>query len=232
MTDEAEIICVEHLTKSYSNREMPALYDVSFSVQRGEMVSVTGASGSGKSTLLRSIGALVAPTGGRIRFFGSSLWELSPRALAKFRRAYIGYVEQNFRLIDVLNVYENIILPLKLNGERVNKYELEELISRLRLDECVKRFPHELSGGEQQRVAVARAAAASPAVLIADEPTASLDQKNRAEVMKLLQELNLTTGQTVIFSTHDAELAAMANRTITLSDGRLVADRAVRRGKQ
>lgn len=232
MTDEAEIICVEHLTKSYSNREMPALYDVSFSVQRGEMVSVTGASGSGKSTLLRSIGALVAPTGGRIRFFGSSLWELSPRALAKFRRAYIGYVEQNFRLIDVLNVYENIILPLKLNGERVNKYELEELISRLRLDECVKRFPHELSGGEQQRVAVARAAAAGPAVLIADEPTASLDQKNRAEVMKLLQELNLTTGQTVIFSTHDAELAAMANRTITLSDGRLVADRAVRRGKQ
>lgn len=232
MINENEIIQVIHLTKSYNKRESPALYDVSFNAERGEVISVTGSSGSGKSTLLRSIGALLAPTSGEVHFFGYSMWELPQRELSKFRRNYIGYVEQDFRLIDVLNAYENIILPLKLNKMKADKFFIEELISRFNLDECVDRFPNELSGGEQQRVAVARAVVTKPAVLIADEPTANLDIKNRAEVMKMLLELNLTMGQTVIFSTHDAVLAGMAKRTLTLSDGRLISDQIAKKVKK
>lgn len=222
---EFEQIKVENVREVFSRRELPALENISFSIARGETVAVMGASGAGKSTLLKVIGGLLRPTAGGVYFWGNSLWDLSERELVKFRKEHIGFCEQNFKLIDVLTAYENIILPIRLARGNVNKRELDDLISRLRLEECVNRYPDELSGGERQRVAIARALSVRPSVLIADEPTANLDKGNRAEVMELMLSVSSKPDRIVLFSTHDEALAAMANRVLEISDGKIISDK-------
>ena len=226
------LLRAEHLTKAYDRRTLPALSDVSFTLERGEIAAVMGTSGSGKSTLLHILGGLLVPDGGDVQLLNVSIWDMKQRERICFRRSYIGFVEQDFRLLGVLNAYENIILPLRLNRMRADAARTQHIVAQLGLEECLRRYPHELSGGEQQRVAIARAAVTEPAILIADEPTGNLDKKNRVQVMEMLLEQNRMTGQTILFATHDQTLAEMADRVLTLSDGKLIADTRIRRRAQ
>ena len=220
------IIKAKDLTRVYENgaQSLCALDSVNLSVERGEFVSVVGTSGSGKSTLLHLLGGLDRPTRGSVAIDGAELYAMKHDALTVFRRRYIGFVFQSYNLIPGLNVWENVTLPLGLDGIKADRDETESLLSSLGIYDKRFSMPSELSGGQQQRAAIARALAAKPHVLLADEPTGNLDSKTGLEVMLLLGKLNEELSQTIVMITHNEELAQMTARRIRIEDGRIVSD--------
>ena len=225
-----ELLRVEHLTRHYGEgaARVVALDDVSFSVQKGEFVAIMGPSGSGKSTLLHLLGGVDRPTAGRVLVQGTDLYAMDETALAIFRRRQIGLVYQFYNLIPVLNVKENLTLPLLLDGRRVDKAYLDRLTGTLGLTDRLTHLPDQLSGGQQQRVSIGRALIANPALMLADEPTGNLDSRNSAEIMALLRHFHEEKGQTLLVITHDERIARQADRLITIEDGRITRDEAVR----
>lgn len=217
---------VEQLTKIYGTGDaaVRALDSVSLKVERGEFVAVMGASGSGKSTLLHLLGGVDRPTSGRITLDGVSLYDQKEEELTVFRRRQIGLVYQFYNLVPLLTVEENLTLPLLLDGRTADSARVLDLLARLGLDGKRKAFPTQLSGGQQQRVAIARALITHPALLLADEPTGNLDSAASESVMRMLTQLNETTGQTIVMITHDEALALQAKRILRLRDGRIVKD--------
>ncbi len=225
-----EILRVENICKTYDTGEttVHALNDVSFSVEKGEFVAIVGASGSGKSTLLHILGGIDRPTSGEVFVDGQSVYERSEEQLAVFRRRQVGLIYQFYNLIPVLNVEENITLPVKLDGRKINKKRLAELLKNLGLTQRRKHLPSQLSGGQQQRVSIGRALMNAPAILLADEPTGNLDTQNTQEIMQLLKASNKAYKQTIILITHDREIALQADRILEIQDGELVRDEVVR----
>lgn len=226
-----EILKVEHLTKVYGAGETAtrALEDVSFSVEEGEFIAIVGSSGSGKSTLLHLIGGVDRPSSGRVLVNGLDVYARSDEELAIFRRREVGLVYQFYNLVPVLNVVENMTLPVALDGRAVNTERLNTLLDRLALRGREGHLPQQLSGGQQQRVAIGRALMNAPAVVLADEPTGNLDSRTSCEIMQLLRESNREFGQTMIVITHDEEIALAADRIIAIEDGRIVRDERIRR---
>ena len=217
---------VEQLTKVYGSGDaaIRALDGVSLTVERGEFVAVMGASGSGKSTLLHLMGGVDKPTSGRITLDGVSLYDQKEEELTVFRRRQIGLVYQFYNLVPLLTVEENLTLPLLLDGRTADPARVLDLLARLGLEGKRRAFPAQLSGGQQQRVAIARALITHPALLLADEPTGNLDSAASESVMRMLVQLNETTGQTIVMITHDEALALQAKRILRLRDGRIVKD--------
>lgn len=201
--------------------EVRALDDVSLSVEEGEFLAIVGTSGSGKTTLLNLLGGLDIPTEGGVWIEGQSLRDMNNEERTVFRRKYIGFVFQQYNLVPILNIYENIVLPLRLDGAKIDDELLEEIVKFLGIKEKLRNLPKELSGGQQQRVAIARALLAKPALLLADEPTGSLDSTTSREVMKLLRTCGERYHQTIVVVTHQQEVAQMADRIIHLLDGRI-----------
>ncbi len=222
---------VRHLTKTYGEGESStcALNNVSFTIQEGEFVAIVGSSGSGKSTLLHMMGGVDRPTSGQVLLNGHDVYSRSDDELAVFRRREVGLIYQFYNLVPVLNVIENMTLPVALDGRKVNQARLISLLDTLGLKGREGHLPSQLSGGQQQRVAIGRALMNSPAVVLADEPTGNLDTRNSAEIMQLLRASNRDLGQTVIVITHDEEIALAADRIIAVEDGRIVRDEKVRR---
>lgn len=220
------ILSVEHLTRIYGTGEtaVRALDDVSFEVEAGEFIAIIGSSGSGKSTLMHLMGGVDRPTSGTVRLQGQDIFDRSDEELAVFRRREVGLVYQFYNLIPVLNVVENLSLPVLMDGRKVNQKRLNGLIESLGLTGKEHCLPNQLSGGQQQRIAIGRALMNAPSVILADEPTGNLDSKNSAEIMHLLRESNRTYKQTLILITHDEDLALMADRIIAIEDGRIVRD--------
>ena len=198
-----------------------ALDGVSLGVEKGEFVSIVGTSGSGKSTLLHMLGGLDRPTEGKVYIDGRDIFTLKEEALTIFRRRKIGFVFQSFNLVPVLNVYENIVLPVELDGNRVDKVYVKEVIHTLGLDEKVDSLPSQLSGGQQQRVAIARALAAKPAIILADEPTGNLDSATSQDVLSLMKITSERYGQTMVMITHNEEIAQLSDRIIRIEDGKI-----------
>ena len=225
-----EILRVENVCKIYHTGEttVNALTDISFSVQKGEFVAIIGASGSGKSTLLHILGGIDRPTSGEVIVDGQSVYEQTEDQLAVFRRRQVGLIYQFYNLIPVLNVEENITLPIKLDGRKINKKRLAELLEVLGLTKRRKHLPSQLSGGQQQRVSIGRALINAPAILLADEPTGNLDTQNTQEIMQLLKASNKSYHQTIVLITHDREIALQADRILEIQDGQLVRDEAIR----
>ena len=225
-----EILKVEHISKTYDTEGVPvqALDDISFSVEKGEFVAVIGASGSGKSTLLHILGGVDRPTEGKVFVNGEDVYEQDEEALAIFRRRQVGLIYQFYNLIPVLTVEENISLPVKLDGKRINKERLAELLKVLGLVKRRKHLPSQLSGGQQQRVSIGRALINAPAIVLADEPTGNLDTKNVQDIMELLKKSNRAYKQTIILITHDREIAMQADRLLEIQDGELVRDEVIR----
>ena len=225
-----DILRIEHLTKTYGSGDtaVRALDDVSLSVAAGEFVAIIGSSGSGKSTLLHMIGGVDRPTSGTVYLNGENVFERTDEQLAVFRRREVGLVYQFYNLVPVLDVVENMCLPVLMDGRKVNEKRLTELLSRLGLTGREHHLPNQLSGGQQQRVAIGRALMNAPAVVLADEPTGNLDSKNSAEIMALLRKSNRELRQTLIVITHDEEIALTADRVIALEDGRIVSDTRAR----
>lgn len=225
-----EILRVENVSKVYETDEntVHALADVSFSVQKGEFVAIVGASGSGKSTLLHILGGIDRPTSGKVYVDGQDVYERSEDELAIFRRRQVGLIYQFYNLIPVLTVEENITLPVKLDGRKVNKKRLADLLNVLGLTKRRKYLPSQLSGGQQQRVSIGRALMNAPAIILADEPTGNLDTQNTAEIMHLLKASNRNFKQTIILITHDREIALQADRIMEISDGQLIRDEVIR----
>ena len=223
-----EILKVEQLSKIYGTGEnqVVALDSVSFSVQRGEFVAITGPSGSGKSTLLHILGGVDTPTSGRVMIDGTDIYSLNENNLAIFRRRHIGLIYQFYNLIPVLNVEENINLPLLLDGRKEDPAYFKEIVRSLGLGDRLKYLPNQLSGGQQQRVSIGRALINRPALILADEPTGNLDSKNSGEIMQLLRHSNETYNQTLIVITHDEKIALQAGRIISIEDGRIARDEA------
>ena len=221
-----EILRVDNLKKVYGKGEnaVHALDGVSFSVEQGEFVAIIGPSGSGKSTLLHILGAVDVPTSGKVIMGGKDVFAQNEEALAIFRRRQVGLIYQFYNLIPVLNVTENITLPVLLDGRKVNEQRLQEMISLLGLDGREKHLPNQISGGQQQRVSIGRALMNTPAVVLADEPTGNLDSKNSQEIMNLLRESNEKFHQTLIMITHDENIALQADRIIAIEDGKIVRD--------
>ncbi|MFR7424837.1 MAG: ABC transporter ATP-binding protein [Clostridium sp.] len=221
-----EILRVDNLKKVYGKGEnaVHALDGVSFSVEQGEFVAIIGPSGSGKSTLLHILGAVDVPTSGKVIMGGKDVFAQNEEALAIFRRRQVGLIYQFYNLIPVLNVTENITLPVLLDGRKVSEQRLQEMISLLGLDGREKHLPNQLSGGQQQRVSIGRALMNAPAVVLADEPTGNLDSKNSQEIMNLLRESNEKFHQTLIMITHDENIALQADRIIAIEDGKIVRD--------
>lgn len=221
-----EILKVENLCKTYGKGEtlVKALDDVSFSVEKGEFVAIVGSSGSGKSTLLHILGGVDRPTSGKVYVDGEDVYKLNETNLAIFRRRQVGLIYQFYNLIPILNVEENIVLPCKLDGKNVSKDRLNEIIDTLGLSTRRKHLPNELSGGQQQRVSIGRAIINNPALVLADEPTGNLDSKASDEIVALLKESNKKYNQTIIVITHDPDIASVANRVITIEDGKIVSD--------
>ena len=219
-----EILKVENLTKIYGKgtTKVVALDDVSFSVEKGEFVAIVGASGSGKSTLLHLIGGVDRPTSGKVFIDGKDIYDLNDDKLAIFRRRQVGLVYQFYNLIPILNVEENITLPLDLDNRKVNEEHLNSLIKLLGLDGRRNHLPNELSGGQQQRTSIGRALVTNPTIILADEPTGNLDSKSSDEIVELLRKSNKEYKQTIIMITHNLEIAKMADRTIKLEDGKIV----------
>ena len=201
---------------------------VSFTVNKGEFVAIVGASGSGKSTLLHILGGVDRPTGGKVIIEGTDIYRLQEAKLAVFRRRHLGLIYQFYNLIPILNVEENITLPLLLDKQQVPRDYLQELLETLGLTDRLRHLPNELSGGQQQRVSIGRALINRPALLLADEPTGNLDSKNTEEIINLLKLSNRLYGQTLIVITHDQQIARQAGRIITLADGRIVSDEVKR----
>ena len=225
-----EILKVEHISKTYDTEGVPvqALDDISFSVEKGEFVAVIGASGSGKSTLLHILGGVDRPTEGKVFVNGEDVYEQDEEALAIFRRRQVGLIYQFYNLIPVLTVEENISLPVKLDGKRINRERLFELLKVLGLVKRRKHLPSQLSGGQQQRVSIGRALINAPAIVLADEPTGNLDTKNAQDIMDLLKKSNRAYKQTIILITHDREIAMQADRLLEIQDGELVRDEVIR----
>ena len=195
---------------------------VDLSVKKGEFVAIVGTSGSGKSTLLHMLGGLDRPTSGTVMVDGQDIFSLKEEALTIFRRRKIGFVFQAYNLVPVLNVYENIVLPIELDGGKVNKDFVQQIVQTLGLDDRLDALPNQLSGGQQQRVAIARALAAAPAIILADEPTGNLDSKTSQDVLSLLKVTSQKFAQTIVMITHNEEIAQMADRIIRIEDGRIV----------
>ena len=202
--------------------EVRALDGVDLAVEKGEFAAVVGTSGSGKSTLLHMLGGLDRPTGGSVIVDGRELSTLKDEALTIFRRRKIGFVFQNYNLVPVLNVYENIVLPIQLDGGQPDKAYMNQIIDTLGLESKLQNLPNNLSGGQQQRVAIARALAAKPAIILADEPTGNLDSRTSQDVMSLLKVTSQRFAQTIVMITHNEEIAQMADRVIRIEDGRIV----------
>ena len=224
-----EILKVENLTKIYGkgNTKVTALDNVSFSVEKGEFVAIVGASGSGKSTLLHILGGVDRPTSGKVIVDKEDVYKLNEANLVIFRRRQVGLIYQFYNLIPILNIEENITLPILLDGRKVDKEYLNELINILGLEKRLNHLPNELSGGEQQRVSIGRALMNRPAILLADEPTGNLDSKSSKEILELLKLSNKKYNQTIIMITHDNSLALNADRIITIKDGRIINDERV-----
>lgn len=221
-----EILRVENLTKVYGsgNNKVVALDNVSFSVEKGEFVSIVGASGSGKSTLLHLLGGVDRPTSGKVLINDTDIFKMNDDELAIFRRRQVGLIYQFYNLIPILNVRENITLPLELDNKRINDEEVDNLIKMLGLDKRSKHLPNELSGGEQQRTSIGRALISRPAIVLADEPTGNLDTKASEEIVSLLKKSNKEMKQTIIMITHNLELAKVADKIIEIADGRIVGE--------
>lgn len=219
-----EILSAKDLCKSYGSGEnsVQALNHVSISVENGEFVAVIGTSGSGKSTLLNLLGGLDTPTSGEILVSGKKLFQMNEEARTIFRRRNIGFVFQNYNLVPVLNVYENIVLPIELDGTKVDTEYVKTILHTLGLEQKVQAMPNQLSGGQQQRVAIARALTAKPAILLADEPTGNLDSKTGMDVIALLKMTSQAFHQTIVMITHNEEIALMADRMIRIEDGKVV----------
>ena len=225
-----DILQVEHLTKTYGagDTAVRALDDVSLTVAAGEFVAIIGSSGSGKSTLLHLIGGVDRPTSGTVRVNGEDVFDRSDEELAVFRRREVGLVYQFYNLVPVLDVVENMCLPVLMDGRPVNQARLENMLHVLGLEGREHHLPNQLSGGQQQRVAIGRALMNAPAVVLADEPTGNLDSRNSAEIMRLLRKSNRELGQTLVVITHDEDVALSADRVIALEDGRIASDTRVR----
>ena len=221
-----EVLRTEDLTREYGfgDNKVVALNHVSFSVEEGEFVTILGPSGSGKSTLLHLLGGVDKPTSGKVYIGGQSIYEMKERELTAFRRREIGQIYQFYNLIPVLNVEENICLPMLLDHRKAERKDLDELLELLGLTERVNHLPSELSGGQQQRVAIGRALISKPKLILADEPTGNLDQKNSREIIKLFRELNEKYGQTILLITHDEKIAEHAERILVIEDGQIVKD--------
>ena len=221
-----EILKVENLSKVYGSGEgeVRALDGVSFSVEKGQFLAIIGPSGSGKSTLLHILGGVDRPTSGKVFLEDQDVFAQDEDHLAVFRRRQVGLIYQFYNLIPVLNVTENITLPVLLDGRKVDQNRLEELIRELNLTGREKHLPNQLSGGQQQRVSIGRALMNSPALLLADEPTGNLDSQNSQEIVSLLKKANRQYGQTLIVITHDESIALQADRIISLEDGRITKD--------
>lgn len=226
-----EILRVEHLTKRYGQGEaqVSALDDVSFCVEQGEFVAIVGPSGSGKSTLLHLLGGVDRPTGGKVYVSDKDMYALDETALAIFRRRQIGLIYQFYNLIPVLNVEENITLPLLLDNRSINEQQLDNMVQALGLKKRLQHLPSQLSGGQQQRVSIGRALMASPAIVLADEPTGNLDRANSREIIDLLKRLHDELHQTLIIITHDESIALQADRILKIEDGHIVRDEVIRR---
>ena len=218
------ILQVEHLIKHYEiyTEAVRALDDVSFSVEKGEFVAITGTSGSGKSTLMHLIGAVDTPSSGTVCVDGVDVFSLSRKQLAEYRRRKVGLIYQFYNLIPMLNVRENILLPLELDGKTPDTQKLKMILRMLGLEEKVSSYPHHLSGGQQQRVAIARALMTEPMLLLADEPTGNLDSRNSAEIIRMLRRSNQELGQTILIVTHDERIALQAYRVIEMMDGKII----------
>lgn len=224
-----DILTVSHLSKTYGKGDTAtrALDDVSFSVAEGEFVAIVGSSGSGKSTLLHLMGGVDRPTSGKVLLNGQDVYARSDEALAVFRRREVGLVYQFYNLVPVLNVVENMTLPVALDGRPINQDRLQGLLDKLGLRGKEGYLPSQLSGGQQQRVAIGRALMNAPAVVLADEPTGNLDTRNSHEITQLLQDSNRDFGQTLIMITHDETIARAADRIIAIEDGRIVRDERI-----
>ena len=219
-----EILKTENLRKTYGTGEakVEALRGVDLTVNKGEFLSIVGTSGSGKSTLLHMLGGLDRPTEGKVIIDGKDIFSLKDEELTIFRRRKIGFVFQAFNLVPVMSVYENIVLPIELDGEKPNQELVNEIINTLGLSEKLKAYPSQLSGGQQQRVAIARALASAPAIILADEPTGNLDSKTTQDVMGLLKVTSQKFAQTIVMITHNDEIAQLADRSIRIEDGMIV----------
>lgn len=219
-----DILKTTDLKKYYGSGDttVKALDGVNLSVSDGEFVAVVGTSGSGKSTLLHMLGGLDRPTSGTVEVDSKDIFSLKDDALTIFRRRKIGFIFQSYNLVPVLNVYENIVLPIELDGNRIDKKHIDNIIETLGLTEKVNNLPNQLSGGQQQRVAIARALASKPAIILADEPTGNLDSKTSLDVMGLLKVTSERFSQTIVMITHNEEIAQTANRIIRIEDGRIV----------
>lgn len=219
-----EILKVENLSKIYGKggTEVKAIDNVSFSVDKGEFVAIVGASGSGKSTLLHLIGGVDRPTSGKVFIDGKDIYNFNDDELAIFRRRQVGLIYQFYNLIPILNIEENIVLPLSLDNREVNKNKLDEMIKLLGLEKRRNHLPSELSGGQQQKTSIGRAMITNPAIILADEPTGNLDSKSSDEIVELLKKSNRDYNQTIIIITHNLEIAKLADRIIKLEDGKIV----------
>lgn len=221
-----KILEIRNLNKIYGKGEtrVDALKNISFDIEQGEFVAIVGPSGSGKSTLLHILGGVDSPTSGVVNIAGTDICKLDEGKLAIFRRRYIGLIYQFYNLIPILNVEENMTLPLLLDGKKANKKLLNDLVKKLGLEARLKHLPNQLSGGQQQRVSIGRALMNNPALLLADEPTGNLDSENTKEIVALLRKFNRENKQTVIIITHDDRIALSADRVITIEDGRITKD--------
>lgn len=218
------ILQTSGLTKIYGTGEnlVHALAGVDLSIEKGEFIAIVGTSGSGKSTLLHMLGGLDRPTSGQVFVDGQDIFALKDEALTIFRRRKIGFVFQSFNLVPVLNVYENIVLPIQLDGGKVDEEYIEDITRVLGIENRLDALPNQLSGGQQQRVAIARSLAAAPAIILADEPTGNLDSKTSQDVLSLLKVTSRKFSQTIVMITHNEEIAQMADRIIRIEDGRIV----------
>ena len=225
-----EILRVENLSKVYGKGEtqVNALDNVSFSIEKGQFVAIIGPSGSGKSTLLHILGGVDKPTSGKVYVDGCDVYAQNDEQLAIFRRRQVGLIYQFYNLIPVLNVTENITLPVLMDGQKINEERLKELLQVLKLEERQKHLPNQLSGGQQQRVSIGRALMNAPAVVLADEPTGNLDSKNSQEIVELLKLSNKKYNQTLIMITHDENIALQADRIIAIEDGKIIRDEVIR----
>ena len=228
-----EIMRIEHLSKVYGTGEnaVRAVNDISFSIERGEFLAIIGPSGSGKSTLLHILGGVDRPTEGKVFLDGQDVYAQDEDHLAIFRRRQVGLIYQFYNLIPVLNVVENMTLPVLMDGRKVNQKWLNELMDVLGLRGREKNLPNQLSGGQQQRVSIGRALMNSPSVVLADEPTGNLDSKNSQEIMELLKTCNREYDQTLVVITHDESIAMKADRIIAIDDGRIVRDDRIREAR-
>lgn len=225
-----ELMQIQHLSKVYGQGEnqVRAVDDISFTVEKGEFLAIIGPSGSGKSTLMHILGGVDRPTSGKVFVDGQDVYAQNEDQLAIFRRRQVGLIYQFYNLIPVLNVVENMTLPVLMDGRQVNQERLEELLDVLGLRGREKHLPNQLSGGQQQRVSIGRALMNAPAVVLADEPTGNLDSKNSQEIVELLKMSNKKYGQTLVIITHDENIALQAHRVIAIEDGRITRDERIR----